>query len=390
MTTANLSVVPWANAGFKVDPDTDTSHPSAQGGPGKVAKGWIIETEPQQWENYWINLYARKMMDRVTNGIHQIDQLVTYKANSLVWDVNGKIYLAKSANTNNLTTNTTYWQEAMSYSQDAWLVITNKMATDLTAHVPAGVVKHGETAATVSGKTTSAIDTQVAAQQARINAHIPLQYPHGESAIQCGTIPATGGQFDGQIEYKLGFSMSDFNEISVCAQTEIAGMGTPDGAAFGVGNSDWLEGGRIQEIISDYLSAEVNANQLFTSTQPDIFIPMVSDILTRNCGLSTSFIRGNTLAYTDKGGTAQVAAANVPPFEALGMKMDGSTQFFVATGLNRIMQATVVFNRNGVKTFWRGQFDGQNMQNIWGPTGNIRNVRVWYSYLTDRQIASLP
>lgn len=394
MTQARLSVTPWANVGFVVDPDTDARHPSGTGGAGKVAKGWLSETEPQQWENWWINRSQNKMLNRVVSGVHQIDDKVTYKSNSLVWDTNGKIYHAKSANTNKPTTDATVWEEAISYSKDAWLAITNKMASDLATHTTANVIKHGETIGQAGGKTASAIDSQIAAVRVTLDSHVGAHYPHHETAAQVGTIHYTGGTFEGQIGYNAGFSMSDYDEVTVNTQAEIVGMGTPDGAAFGVGYPNFREGGRIQELVSTarFPDMETDYNPIFACPAADIIIPLVANLTTLTCGFNLTLSRPNTLAYTDKAGVAQVAAVNVAAFEAKGLKMDANTSLSISNWpWKTIDMATIVFYLNGVRQVLFMQFNPTTypLQWIFGNTGNIRDVRIWFTKLTDKQLSTL-
>ena len=394
MTQARLSVVPWANTGFVVDPDTDTTHPSGNGGHGKVAKGWLSETEPQQWENWWINASQRKMLNRIDGGLHQIDSNVTYKANSLVWDTNGKVYHAKVSNVNKPTTDATAWEEAISYSQAAWLAITTQMATDLTNHTTPNVIKHGETIGQAGGKTATAIDSQIASTRTPLDNHVGSHYPHHETAAQCGTIPSTGGTFNGQIDYRMGFSLGENDEVSVCAQAEIAGIGAPNGAAFGVGYSDFQQGGRIQELVSTarYLDMETNYNQLFVCPAADIIIPFVADLTTLTCGFTVKLTRPNTLAYTDKTSVAKIAAINAPAFEATGLKMDENTQIGISNWpWGTIDMATVVYYLNGERQVKFMQFNPNTfpLQWIFGSSGNIRGVRIWFSKLTDKQLSTL-
>lgn len=394
MTQARLSITPWANVGFVVDPDLDPDHPSGTGGPGKVAKGWLSETEPQQWENWWINGSQKKLLNRVISGVHQIDDQVVYKSNSIVWDTNGKIYHAKGANTNKPATDDTAWEEAISYSKAAWLTITNQMSTDLTNHITPNVIKHGETIGQAGGKLASDIDSQIADARTPLDSHIGAHYPHHETAAQVGTIHYTGGTFEGQINYAQGFSLGEYDEVSVCAQPKIAGIGAPDGSAFGVGYPNFRQGGRIQELITDnrYLDMEAEYSSIFACPAADIIIPFVADLTTLTCGFTLSFVRPNTLAYTDKTGTAQVAAVDVPAFEATGLKMDANTQLNINNWPWKTIDiATIVFYLNGVRQVKFQQFNPTTtpLQWIFGATGNIRGVRIWFSKLSDKQLSTL-
>ncbi len=395
MTQISTDGTAWANSADAqvVDPDTDVDHPSGTGGPGKVAEGWVSQTEPQEWENWLINRYQSKVLNRLVSGVHQIDDGVTYKSNSIVWDVDGKVYLAKNSSTGSPTTDAAHWEEAISFSQSAWLAITNQMVTGYNAHIVPNVVMHGETIEVAGGYSTSTITGILEDTTTSATDHINAHYPHHETAIQVGTIPTTGGVMTGLINYALGFAMSDFDEVTVNAQTEIAGVGAPNGAAFGVGYSDFKQGGRIQELVTtdSYKAMEVRYGQDFALPPADILIPFVSDTLTRTCGFGISFTRPNTLAYTDKSGTAQTAAIDAAPFEALGLKLDANTLINLTSyPWGTMFQTTVTYRKDGALTVWHGQFTGLNLQSIFGTSGNIRDVRIWFQYLSDRQISSIP
>lgn len=397
MTQISTDGTAWASSvdAQVVDPDTDVDHPSGTGGPGKVAKGWLSQTEPQEWENWLINRYQSKMLNRLVRGVHQIDDGVTYKSNSIVWDVNGKVYLAKNSSTGAPTTDATRWEEAISFSQSAWLAITNQMVTDYNAHIVPNVVKHGETIEGVGGYSASTITGILADTNTSATDHINAHYPHHETAIQVGTIPTTGGAMTGLINYAQGFAMSDFDEVTVNAQAEIAGLGAPNGAAFGIGYDNYHNGGRIVRLVDDSDSSWLDAEygQLFLVPLEDISVPLVSGLQTVGCDFTVDFTRNNTLTYTDKGGSAQVAAINTPAFEALGLKLDANTVISITPATwpwSYIDMATVSYRLNGVKTVKFLQFTPRNLQAIFGTTGNIRDFRVWFKRLTDQQVASIP
>lgn len=397
MTQISTDGTAWASSidAQVVDPDTNVDHPSGTGGPGKVAKGWLSQTEPQEWENWLINRHQNKLLNRIVSGVHQIDDGVTYKSNSIVWDVDGKVYLAKNSSTGAPTTDAAHWEEAISFSQSAWLAITNQMVTDYNTHIVPNVVKHGETIEVVGGYSAPTITGILAGINTSATAHINAHYPHHETAIQVGTIPTTGGVMTGLISYEQGFAMSDFDEVTVNAQAEIAGLGAPNGAAFGIGYANYHNGGRIIRLVDDSDSSWLDAEygQLYLVPLEDISVPLVSGLQTVGCGLTVDFARNNTLAYTDKGGAAQVAAINTPAFEALGLKLDANTVISITPATwpwSYIDMATVSYHLNGVKTVKFLQFTPRNLQAIFGTTGNIRDLRVWFKRLTDQQVASIP
>ena len=200
---------------------------------------------------------------------------------------------------------------------------------------------------------------------------------------------------DGQINYAAGFSLGSFDEVTVSAQDEIAGVGAPNGAAFGVGYANYLQGGRIIELVSmDSLERIDNSNaQLFTAPPPDILFPLVSDLSSLLSDHTLTLIRPNTLAYTDKAGNAQTAAVNVAPFEALGLKTDANTQLIVNWPWRGTIEiATIIYHVDGVRYVSRQQYNPSTfpLQLLVSPGKRLRDVRIWFQFLSDKQISNLP
>ena len=396
MTNRNSIAVGWATdvAAFVVDPETDTTHPSGEGGPGKTARGWDTETEPEEWENYIIKMRDTRIITIAQNGRVPWDEDVYYKLGSLTY-YSGILYVAilGSNHNKNPVTQTTYWAPVKFTTAAAYMSTLADMQNKFTVHTIAGVNAHGDDIVAIGGNYATAIDAQVKVVSDGLAAHVPrVDNPHVDTAIGIGTLPTTGGDFTGQVNYLQNLSVGTNCELMANISTFVAFRS--NAGAIGVGVADYHLGGRWQHIFT--VASFPSINQLYHPTfvlpKPDLHFPFMSNLSAINSATDTvAFTRAATLSYTDRSNNAQTAAINAPAFETSGLKLAAGTSMLITSpGLFGARDGCISYTLNGAVVVKDIQFTSPDLAAYFGSSGNVKNFRVWSVRLTPRQKLSIP
>ena len=379
---------------FVVDAETDTGHPSGRGGPGKTAKGWVVESEPEEWENFNLKLRDDRELEKLQKGLNIWDAEVSYKLGGIT-KYNAVYYVSlQASNLNKIpSSNPTWWSEVKFTTWDAFTTTIASMTSQLTSHKTPGVIAHGETIGQIGGSTKSYIDNAIQGVQNTLDAHIPLtNNPHVETAAGVGTIPKTGGDFNGRINYTNGMSVGTNNELMYNTTTFVSFKSNAGAIGIGIGN--YHLGGRWQTIFTQASFPVMNMiyNPKFVMPTPDLHFPLMTNLNAQNnSNYSIAFTRASTLAYTDKSGVAQTAAVDSPAFEVLGLKLtSGQVAVITAPGLLGSTEGCISYTLNGTVVVQDVHFTNSNLIAYVGNAGNVKNFRVWSQRLTPRQKLRIP
>lgn len=391
---SDISTV-WATdvAAFVVDPETDASHPGGEGGPGKTARGWISETEPEQWENYNINLRETRVKAVAQGGKTPWDAEVYYKLRALTYSA-GITYVSLSASNHNKdpATQPTYWSPVKFTTTAGYLATIADMQNKYNAHTVPGQNSHSDNIIDIGGSLATTIDSQVKFVSDGIAAHVPLvNNPHMDTAIGIGTIPTTGGDFTGQINYLQNLSLGADCELMTSISTFVCFRSNT--GAIGIGKADYDKGGRWQRIFTAASFPSVNQlyNPTFVMPAPDLHFPLMSGLSSIYYTDVVILVRPTTLAYTDRSGAAQTASVNAGAFEVAGMKLVSGTSIVVnSPGLMGSRDGCISYTLDGVVVVKDVQFTNTELTSYFGTTGNIKNFRVWSQRLTPRQKLRIP
>ena len=383
----------WGSDGaaFVVDPETDATHPSGQGGAGKTAKGWVIESEPAEWENYNIKLRADRELDCLQGGLMTWDEEVSYKLGGICRQL-GVLYVSLQANNLNKVpaSNPTWWSVIKFYTAADYLTTVASMTSDLSSHTTPGVIKHGETIGAMGGSTRGYIDSALAGVDSTRTTHTSrTDNPHVDTAIGVGTIPTTGGDFTGQVNYTDGMVVGTNNEFMQNSSTFVSFKN--NAGAIGIGIGDYQNGGRWQNIFTEGSFPALNMlyNPRFVMPKPDLHFPLMNDLKEVVTDGLLVLTRPATLSYTDRSFTAQTAAINSPAFERLGLKL-GATQLVVWGAGALGTEGCVSYTLNDVVYVKDVHFTNGNLATYFGSTGNVKNFRVWVNRLTPQQKLRIP
>ena len=394
MTRRNDVTTSWATdvASFVVDPEEDAAHPSGQGGAGKTARGWLSETEPEQWENFNIKLREDRQWQILRNGRIPWDEEVNYKVKAIVY-IAGVLYTALQPSLNqNPATATTYWSPIKFTTAALYASTVATMQSQYTSHTVPGQNSHNDDIVAIGGSYKATIDAQVQVVSDGIAAHIPrIDNPHVDTALNIGSVPVAGGDFTGRVNYLDNISVGNNSELMTSATTFVAFKSL--GGAIGLGVADYHLGGRWQHIFTAGSYALLNSlfNITFVMPRPDLHFPLMSNLSPVFSDGAIAFTRPTTLAHTDKNASAQTAAIDTPAFEVSGLKLAAGTAMLVtAPGLFGARDGCISYTLNNVVYVKDLQFTSQDLTSYFGTTGNVKNFRVWSQRLTPRQKLSIP
>ena len=385
----------WGSDGaaFVVDPETDAGHPSGQGGAGKTAKGWVVESEPEEWENYNIKLRADRELSKLQAGMTLWDEEVSYKLGAITRAAGIQYVSLQAGNLNKApASNPTWWSEIKFKTWDDYVATVSAMVSSHTSHTTHGVIAHGETIGQIGGSTKAYIDNALTAVDNIRLAHVPrTDNPHVDTAINIGTLPTSGGDFTGRVNYTDGIVVGTNNELMQNSTTFVSFKS--NAGAIGIGIGDYQDGGRWQNIFTAASFPVLNAiyHNKFVMPTPDLHFPLMNNLLPVNSVGSVVFKRAATLAYTDRSNTAQTAAVNTPAFELLGMKLTaGQSAIITASGLIGSTEGCISYTLNGAVVVQDIHFTNNDLISYVGTSGNVKNFRVWSQRLTPRQKLRIP
>lgn len=329
MTKRNSTAIGWAtDADAQVkDAETDTTHPSGLGGIGKTAKGWVIETEPHPWENYNIKLREDRQSAVLKNGRMPWDDQVNYKPGALAY-LSGILYVALiGSNLNkNPITQTTYWSPVKFTKSSDHIATIADMQSKFTVHTPKGQNSHNDSIGAIGGSTKTTIDAQLKVVSDGLIGHTTnTSNPHNDTATGVGTVPMTGGNFTGRVNYTQNLSIGSNCELMTNISTFVAFRSYA--GAIGIGVADYSSGGRWQEVFTEASFPRINQsyNPTFVMPVPDLHFPLMNDLNSLASPGSMIYTRPSGLSYTDRSGNSKIAEVGTPAFEVMGLKLSGDT-----------------------------------------------------------------
>lgn len=388
-----------------VDPDDDIDHPSGQGGNNKYTNGWISETEPHEWENYVIKRREDYQEIKLERGLDWFDAGVAYRFGGIA-RYNGvpSMYISESGYSNKLLSEQLHdlyseyseylvseglprfadqdWTPLMSITKAEHDTLINNSKNLFTGHNVFSNV-HNDNITAIGGYTTSQINSAIANVQVITDTHTARRdNPHVETAAGVGTIPSTGGNFIGRVNYSSGIKVGAESEVMfnsdkvVCARSN-------DGA-IGLGNSDYRFGGVWQTLFAENTVGRFEELYNYTFSMPT---PDVNHHLIFEADYLITFKRPSTLNYIDRGGVARVAAIDEPAFEKAGLKLTADTTLVIdgARNLLGATECTISYVLNNVLVIRDMHFLSDDLTYYFGKTGNVRSFKMWVNRLTPRQ-----
>lgn len=410
----------WASdpSSLVVDPDDDVDHPSGEGGNNKYIKGWVVETEPHEWENYVLKRQEDIEMEKLINGWEVSQDTVSYRFGaialyngipqmyvSVVEFVNPLIheddvsnlyaeyldYLQHEGETVDLFADED-WTPVLAYKLDDYNGFLNSMRNAYSTHLSA-LNPHADNITAIGGYTQTEINSNLGVVSSDLSTHKGLtNNPHDNDAIEVGTLFTTGGTFTGQVNYRIfipfgaaplgGEVTFDSDKFLVARDQE---------SAIGLGTGNYHLGGRWERILcaNTYADFAASYNAYIKLPTPDLKVDMKYDM--KSDHTLVTFTRNSSVGYTDRTGNANTAGVNVPPFELSGLKLTGATSIKVSMPqLLGATEGTIAYVLNDVLVVKDVHFLSEELTYYFGTTGNVRCFQYWAKRLTPGQKLSVP
>ncbi len=420
-------------------------------GTEKYGIGWVAEIPAYQHMNYLqyrIDTNLRALAER---GMFEWGIEVDYQKGALAWDeLDSFVYIAKvnsPAVDKAPSLNPDHWEKSAAQVRQQLLV---DLQAELDAHKALKTNPHEVTAIQAGTYTAEEFDDLLAQLGLAIDIHeADTTNPHGVTATQAGAVPISGGAFLGAVDFR--HASIELNKGSGGRTKRIDGTSgmliTMDNWALGLnaaGTAIWREGGTEYPLLflHEYQTLKDAAEPSYAVPEPDFYMPLVSDTnIYRGVGTS-SYVGSAGRPYVDKGGVSRVSAIDEPVFEVAGLKgassdtrlsldadvlagYDDFTVFLEADA--KVNWALELGGQLGIGTyFWLGgQFGDRTPTGVhklcmvrkntqvsayvdgvlWATkvstqalsaavdvghyNGNVRNLKIWATGLTAKQVSTL-
>ena len=130
-------------------------------------------------------------------------------------------------------------------------------------------------------------------------------------------------------------------------------------------------------------------NFKFSVPEEDIKIMLTGELSSISEGnYSIGYSRSSVLKYVDRSGSSVTAQIDEPPFGEMGMYLTSDTGL-TFSGLMSGSQATMIYTLNNVDIIKTVDVSSDNLISYIGNSGQVKNIRIWLTALTDNQKARL-
>jgi len=199
----------WASKGEATDPDLDTEHPIFQ--PNKYLKGWIVEKEPHQWQNFLYQITDQKLEIQAEEQFFEWESDIEYAPMAVARN-NGKIYINASGMVSQNVEpkdNPNFWFEVLGVTADDVNAARNFLQKTLDDHLAADN-PHNDNIHDIGGYEKEEIDKFFNDENdpRTIRYHVKQTGKvHSETPKQLGTLPVAGGTFTGDVAFAGGVNL---------------------------------------------------------------------------------------------------------------------------------------------------------------------------------------
>lgn len=366
------------------DPDTFT--PVDPIYPERVANqynvGWFVTggtvvKQPHQWINYFYNGVDKGLLDLAAKYNLWSDR-IDYEKSAIVY--HGQNFF-KALVENPIGTPTlvsTEWDVCFTTLEEFMALFSAvKGATD--GHVIRTDNPHDVTSTQLNIYTKNEVDTFVTTTTSSVNNHkLDKANPHNVTYTQLGTLPTTGGTFEGpvsiqQIVLNRGLIRLQLSAIRLEAFESRFGLREDTGL-----NKDSVE------VLSfnKYEAIKIRNNQQFTNRAPDVVLPLSTDLnFFSGNGIGLEY-RGLGYTFTNYLGVVQTLTVDEPGFN-LGLHIDATkNQSLTLSGISSGVSISAIVD--GVDTFvYVSSGSNLDLLEVLSPTTTLKDVNIWFGTLSD-------
>lgn len=352
----------WAASGEVTDPDLDIHHPGGTGSPTKYEDGWIVEKEPHQWANFLYKKQSSIMTNTGKQGTHAADD-VAPKSLSIGWKNDKQVVYRNGV-----------WEESLgNMTPTEFENLRILWENNLAAHKDVAFA-HQLTAAQVGTYTKTEFQNLPTILDAP--AHIARRdNPHNETAVQIGTLPTSGGSFTGEVTIP---SVA----LPVSVKITERRIGIPS-----------------KHIQLEESDTPVIVRSLYTNYSYEILIDTRTlPIVTMRRNHPYMSPEPSAIWLTSSGGHSTVGAGsltfdkvsggeiNITP---VGMLLEAGNTYLLDDLAYLTTGGTCTYILDGVFTVFTGVSTTTDLKLFAGSGKRIRDIRIWSSVLSEKQIAHL-
>jgi len=208
--SANLGLI-WAANGEVADPDLDTTYPIFQS--GKYLKGWIVEKEPHQWQNFLYQITDLKSQMFAAEQFVEWDSDISYAPHAVVRH-GSALFVNDSteASLGSSPDDNSAWRNLLADNAADVATAVNDLQKRLADHIAADN-PHNDNIHDIGGYESGEIDLFLGdpTDERTIVYHKNQSggAVHGETPAQVGTLPDSGGTFIGDVKFVGGITIGN-------------------------------------------------------------------------------------------------------------------------------------------------------------------------------------
>ena len=366
--------------------DPDTFSPVDPFYPERVANqydvGWFVTggtvvKQPHQWVNYFYNGVDKGLLDLAAK-YNLWSDIIDYEKTAIVYHGQNffKALVESPVGTPALVS--TEWEVCFTTLEE-FMILINEVIGSTDGHMIRRDNPHVVTPTQLNIYTKNEVDTFITTTTSSVNNHkLDKANPHNVTYTQLGTLPITGGTFEGpvsiqQIVLNRGLIRLQLSAIRLEAFESRFGLRVDTGL-----NKDSVE------VLSfnKYEVIKLRNNQQFTNRAPDVALPLTTDLnYFSGDGIGLEY-KGLGYIFTDYLGVVQTLSTDEPGFN-LGLHIDiTKNQSLVLSGVSSGLSISAIVD--GVDTFvYMSSGLNLDLLEVLSPTTTLKDVNIWFGTLSD-------
>lgn len=338
-----------------------------------VTSGTIVK-QPHQWVNYLYNGVDKGLLDFATK-YNLWSDIVEYKEGAIVYHDQNFFQALVESPVGTPALVSTEWGVCFTTLEE----FVNAVTGTAGEHIFRKDNPHDVTPSQLNIYTKDEVDAIVATTASSVDNHkIDKTNPHKVSPAQLGTLPITGGTFEGPVSIQqmvLNRGLVRFQLAAIRLEAFESRFGLRADTGL---NKDSLE------VLSfnKYEVIKLRYNQQFTNRSPDVILPLTTDLNFFSGGDIGIEYKGLGYTFTDYLGVVNTLTTDEPGFN-LGLHINTSkNQSLVLTGASSGVSISAIVDE--VNTFvFVSSGSNLNLLEVLSPKTTLKDVNIWFGTLSD-------